>query len=1304
MALRPTGCVLRHVIPVALVFVMGGAGIAASGARPEGEQARRILEAAGVKGGLIVHLGCGDGRLTAALRPNDRYLVHGLHADAAGVAKARRHIRSLGLYGPVSVARFRGERLPYADNLVNLVVSENLGKVPMTEVMRVLCPNGVAYIKADGRWTKKAKPWPEGMDQWTHYLHGPDGNPVANDSIVGPPERLQWIGSPRWARHHDHMASMTSLVSSAGRLFYIFDEGLTASIQLPSRWRLIARDAFNGAVLWKRDIDQWNTRQYPLKSGPAHLLRRLVAVGDRVYCTLGIDAPVTVLDAATGRTLRTYEGSRFSREIVVSEGVAFLVADTGPSKLPDWRRKATYVWANTRLANPGWGWPGDKRRILAYEAQSGRLLWQAAFPVAPCSLAVDGPRVVFHDGEKLVCLDRRNGSPFWQGEPTPVKLPVHTNTGPRVLIRKDVVLFAGNNGKMSGWSIKDGKKLWEQKHKPSGHMSLQDLFVADGLTWTGAIASSQQDGVFTAYDPLTGKMEREFKPDVQVHWFHHRCYPAKATNKYLLTGRNGTEYIDTKTGHWKPHHWVRGGCIYGVMPCNGMTYASMDACGCQLEAKLDGFKALASGPVPRPDPADLSGEARLEKGPAYGQVRGPASASADWPTYRHDEGRSGAASTTVSPSLAVAWQVPLGGRLTPPTVAAGNLYVASIDTHTLHALDAGTGKPSWSFVAGGRIDSPPTYYRGLVLFGSADGYVYALRAADGVLAWRFRGAPLDRRMMAWEQLESTWPVHGSVLVHDGVVYCTAGRNMYLDGGIRFIRLDPATGRLLGEVVMGDTDPETGQDMHLAYLKKTRGNNMPVALSDVLSCDGRHIWMRSQKIDFKGNRLEIGLTDVYDQPSEDFHLFCQIGFLDDSYFFRSYWTYGRRVTGGYGGWFQAGRLVPAGRILCYDEDRIYGYGRKPAYMVNASVVEYQLFAADKKVTREAIEHVRKAGNRMNARSRQKNATSSDWRLRHFFPAEDLSAARFKWTMDQPAVITRAMAVAGDTLFVGGPPDLIDERRAYHLPDDPDVQAALTRQAEALEGRCGGQLWALAKAGGKVLARYALDTIPVFDGMAAAGGHLYVATLDGRVLCLAEKAASPLPRIGDQPVRIAWDQPEDPTYLLPVEEPREGDFAKVTRCKVTASKLGYRLRAKGKQQVGLALKKLDQPITGTATFKTHVKVVPGAGGLLRNGYLAFGDGADDRKLIKCGVRLRNQRAAIVQGPLLTGKSKGADVRAPDEKGLAISVTVDIKAGKVTYTANGVTIEARMDRPLKSITHVGYAMDSACIDVAPITIRTP
>ena len=59
---------------------------------------------------------------------------------------------------------------------------------------------------------------------------------------------------------------------------------------MPPKWRLVARDAFNGIILWKRDIPQWWPHLWPLKSGPSNLPRRLVAMGDEVYAPLPFPA------------------------------------------------------------------------------------------------------------------------------------------------------------------------------------------------------------------------------------------------------------------------------------------------------------------------------------------------------------------------------------------------------------------------------------------------------------------------------------------------------------------------------------------------------------------------------------------------------------------------------------------------------------------------------------------------------------------------------------------------------------------------------------------------------------------------------------------------------------------------------------------------------------------------------------------------------------------------------------------------------------------------------------------------------
>ena len=72
-------------------------------------------------GGLIVHVGCGDGRVTADFYQKDRCRVQGLDRKQSNVQLARDHFRSRGLSGKVSARQYDGEHLPYVDNLVNYI-------------------------------------------------------------------------------------------------------------------------------------------------------------------------------------------------------------------------------------------------------------------------------------------------------------------------------------------------------------------------------------------------------------------------------------------------------------------------------------------------------------------------------------------------------------------------------------------------------------------------------------------------------------------------------------------------------------------------------------------------------------------------------------------------------------------------------------------------------------------------------------------------------------------------------------------------------------------------------------------------------------------------------------------------------------------------------------------------------------------------------------------------------------------------------------------------------------------------------
>jgi len=908
------------------------------------QEADRILAASGVKGGLVVHLGAGDAQLTQALRKNGSYQVQGLERDAAKVAAARERLLGEKLYGEVTVDLWREGQLPYIDNLVNLLVAEDLGGASLDEVTRVLAPNGVAYLKQGGKWQAVKKPRPSEMDEWTHYYYDAKGSPSSHDMLVAPPERLQWVGSPRWSRHHDRMSSLSAEVTSGGRLFYIMDEGSRTSILLPAHWALTARDAFNGTMLWRKEISRWQTYLWPLKSGPTQLARRLVSDGDRVFVTLSIDAPVSQLDGATGESLRVYESTKGAEEILHVDGVLYVLVNPKAWALEEFAPK--FNTGDQKRVETEFNWDENPREVQAVDVATGRVLWKKEGKFAPLTLACDGKTLLFHDGDKIVCLEAKSGEQRWASEPAAKRKLYEYNFGPRLLLHQGVVLYAGGDGAMKGFDGKTGKELWSAPHNKSGYRSPEDLIVAGGLVWNAPTLSGNMSGEFIGRDPLTGETKIQFPPDIETYWFHHRCYIAKATDRFLMPSRTGIEFVDFKEKHWDINHWVRSSCLYGTVPANGLTYAGPHNCACYPEAKLDGFNALASK-APTPHPAAPPEAERLERGLAYDSALGADPDKQDWPMFRHDPARSGFSDQVLTEDLGQAWDVPLGGRLSALTIANGKAFVAQIDTHTVHALDLNSGALQWHYIAGGRVDSPPTYWKGRLYFGSRDGSVYCVRADDGVLIWRYR-AVADRKLCAFEQVESVWPIPGSVLVEDNKVSFVAGRSMFLDGGLRFFRLDAVTGKKLVEELYDDKDPETGLDLQT----RVKTLQMPVGLNDILTSDGKWTYLRSQKIGPDGKRVELGPVSGNPaeqgaaQKGEGAHLFAPMGFLDDSLFHRSYWVFGKNFAGGHSGYHQAGKYTPSGRLLVFDDQKVYGYGREPQYLKWTTTMENQLFSTSR----------------------------------------------------------------------------------------------------------------------------------------------------------------------------------------------------------------------------------------------------------------------------------------------------------------------------------------------------------------------
>ncbi|MCE5326087.1 MAG: PQQ-binding-like beta-propeller repeat protein [Planctomycetaceae bacterium] len=1050
------------IAPTIAVFILSAASLAP--AATPGEAAWFLTDSA-TTGGLVVSIG-GSAELGLALCPGAAYRVHALNADAAAVADIRKAALAKNLSGLVGADAWRSGPLPYVSNSVNLLIDATAA-ADAAEVQRVLVPNGTAYVLRDGQWAKTTKPRPADLDEWNHYLHGPDNNATSSDDEVGSPRHMQWLAGPPHARSHEHLASVSAVVSANGRLFSILDDAPTLSVALPAQWVLVARDAFNGVELWRLPVSPWERHLNGFRGGPAEIGRRLVAQGDRVYVTLGYGKPLQALDAASGRVVKTYDDSDTTREIILDKGVLYL--DQGP----------TDVYTAAELAKRrGAAAPAASHRLRAIDAESGKVIWSLqdadTNDIRPTTMALAGGKMFFQNAVAIVALDAATGKALWRAPrasrgilsqssatlvvydgvvlsadptaPAPPEDPDAVKPSPRNQV-------AENAGELVALSAEDGKSLWKARCYPN-FMAPVDVIVADGVLWMGQLWSVVNPGVTNAREVKTGKIIRRREPDNPDHFVvsHHRCHRFRATNKFLVLSRAGIELLDTQSGAMEFNHWVRGTCQHGPVPANGLIYAPPHACACYFEAMIRGFAAFT--PV-RKLPANPA--PNLEKGPAYDAVaaeKAPEGDSGAWPTYRGDPARSGSTSDRVGLALIPAWKTPIGGRLSAVTVSGGKAYVSSIDAHTVYALDATTGSVAWSYIAGGRVDSPPTIDGPRVLFGCADGYTYCLRASDGALAWRFRAAPADQRMMVRERLESVWPVHGSVLVRGRDAWFTAGRTSYLDGGLYLYRVNAATGVQVSLTHIDSRDPRTGGQPANAI----EGFGMAGALNDVLSGDDEHVFMRHTVFSPEGAKLESRVP----------HLFSPVGFLDDSWFHRSYWLIGPKMEAGFRDWGAASNQVPFARMFCIGNDTAYGFGRSQADPKASHVgvekdSKYRLFAAS--AQKKDYEAWAKAGG---------------WK----------SAVQYQWQVSLPLLV-RAMVLADKTLFVAGAPDLLKDQ-------SPQATAAL-------QGKAGASLWAISTADGSTLGKYDLHSPPVFDGMAVGAERIFVATLDGHVVCFSAGGA-------------------------------------------------------------------------------------------------------------------------------------------------------------------------------------------------------
>ncbi len=747
---------------------------------------------AGLSGGLIVQLGASSSQEAAKLSLTGRYLIHLLDTDAKTIETARSNLRKNGHYGLAWAEQTKDfTRLPYAENIVNLIVVQDY-TVPVKELQRVLVPGGSIVILNSKLLSKQSlqasgfagfstagsvliakKPWPKEMDGWSHPRHAADGNAVSKDTLVGPPQRVRWIAAAT--------SEVEGMVTAGGRNFY---------------GGILARDSFNGLRLWDRNLnkDELNPKDFKL-SGLSRSKARPIASKKLVFAVMK-SQPVA-LDAATG-------------EVVVELG--------------DMKNPSNLLYDGQRVIAT------DKETVRAFDIDSGKQLWNVAaadarYLVANGKLAayIQG-RTRRGDKPQVVVLDAASGTVKWEREDytwlTKTKRLV-LGLGQLVFEVSSLNDHDADNG-IHVVAAATGKHRWSKNYPPGmNHMrQARAMFIGDDL-WIlhgGKINTSdkkklkRQPVQVSALDPQTGET-RKTLPAGLTH-----CFPPVATTNFMFAGE--LDMTNLQSGEVIANRITKANCSRenGWIPANGLVYTTPKHCTCW--PMLRGFVAMAPA-LDKKSPANLPVDQIkfiLEKGPAQIDPGAKNPQPSDWPLYRHDRWRSSSAITAGPEQLEKRWSVSLEklddaskqtsgpilddwkedpiikGPLSAPTIANGLAYVTRPNAHELIAIDTNSGDVRWRFTANGRLDTPPAIHRGLCLFGSAAGWVYALRADTGEMVWRLRAAPTNERIVAYGQVESPWPVPGAVLVMDDIAYFAAGRQPLADGGILVFAVDPLTGQ------------------------------------------------------------------------------------------------------------------------------------------------------------------------------------------------------------------------------------------------------------------------------------------------------------------------------------------------------------------------------------------------------------------------------------------------------------------------------------------------------------------------------
>ncbi len=580
----------------------------------------------GAKGYAFV-LGLKNGSVLSQLLYGTDYQVIAVDSDPERIDRLRKKFDRGDFRSRIAFHCITDGSLPYQKYIANLVTSEkeagDLEAFPAEEAKRLLRPAGgilllpvqrdvqgwkpdifpnQKLVRQNGsgflKWIKPALP---GAGEWTHFYANPANTACSGDRLIkyGPVE-IQWYGEPGPERMVDRHGKNSASVYRNG---YVF---------IPGRDYCYALDAYNGTILWEREIANFSRVGAYFDSG------NMVALDDSLLVAAGSDC--LEYDAQSGKLIRRYDVNKLFPQarkmawgyLASTNGFIFGSLESPRSEVRryDIKGASRMVWGNNRPVV-------CSTALFGLDQKSGKLQWvyhSSGKVVLNPTISIADKRIVFVESRfrldyesgrgqlkdllisaDLVALNLANGRMVWRKH---LQMR-HITDVLYESISDGVVLLTGSFARdtspkeregrrkpdqvkriryrVFAYDLRTGKKIWEREGAPvrdydlnSGHgEAVQHPTIMNGILYGPNFAMSVK----------TGRLYKGWK------WRKSSNCAPKTASRNCVFGREGNPIMyDLKTGDdFKMTKVSRPGCWISILPVGGLVLIPDADAGCTCE-------------------------------------------------------------------------------------------------------------------------------------------------------------------------------------------------------------------------------------------------------------------------------------------------------------------------------------------------------------------------------------------------------------------------------------------------------------------------------------------------------------------------------------------------------------------------------------------------------------------------------------------------------------------------------------------------------------------------------------------------